>query len=285
MEVSSLTERSLEGRVAIITGGAQGIGRATALRFARAGCDVVICDLLDDLAERTREELRALGIKAEARRVDVANVDEDRAFIDWTVSTFGRLDILVNNAALRQGPAFYDVTKEQWDRFFAVNSRGTFFLIQAAGKIMARQGYGRIINISSIAARAWWGAPCPPYSASKASIINISRTTTLELAPHGVTVNTVCPGLTRTAVFEGMAMKANPGLGRDEALAVVDRGRMIPAGKSNEADDIASCIFFLASEEARHITGQTINVDGGLVFESGVSQPSDFLRSATAPLR
>jgi NAD(P)-dependent dehydrogenase (short-subunit alcohol dehydrogenase family) len=147
---------------------------------------------------------------------------------------------------------------------------------------MAEGRWGRIINISSIAARGWWGAPCPPYSGSKMAIIAMSRVAAMALGPANVTVNTVCPGLTRTAVFVGMAARRaeREGLSVEAMLEVIDRERMNPIGRSNEPEDIASCVAFLASEEARNITGQTFNVDGGLVFESGVSQPSDYARSA-----
>jgi NAD(P)-dependent dehydrogenase (short-subunit alcohol dehydrogenase family) len=248
---------------------------------------VVIADLEVEKARGVCDEVRALGVSAAVHELDISDVPATRALVDSTVDRHGRLDILVNNAANRQGPSFYEVSEQQWDRFFDVNARGTFFLMQAAGRRMADAGWGRVINIASIAARGWWGAPCPPYSGSKMAIIAMSRIAAMALGPHNVTVNTVCPGLTRTAIYLGMAARRadQDGVSAQEGLARVDGERGIPIGRSNEPSDIASCVAFLASEDARNITGQTFNVDGGLVFESGVSQPSDYARSATVPLR
>ena len=246
----------LKGRVALVTGAQQGIGRAMALAFAREGADVVV-NYLDDAraAERVAAEAREAGVRALVVQGDVARVEQDQALVGRTVSELGGLDVLVNNAGVYPRSPFLDLSEREWDFVLDVNLKGSCFCAQAAARAMIAGGRrGSIINLSSSSVR---GQPRGVhYTASKGGVITMTRSMALELAPHGIRVNAIAPGLTDTAQPRG-------GSTEEEIAAFA---KTIPLGRIAQPEHIASVAVFLATEASRHITGQTLHVNGGLLM-------------------
>src|SRR5262245_22695200 len=246
----------LKGRVALVTGAQQGIGRAIALAFAHEGADVVI-NYLDDLhaAERVAADARKTGVRALVVQGDVSRVDHGQALVARSVQELGGLDILVNNAGVYPRSPFLDLSEREWDFVLDVNLKGSCFCAQAAARAMIAGGRrGAIINLSSSSVR---GQPRGVhYTASKGGVITMTRTMALELAPHGIRVNAIAPGTTDTAQPRG-------GNTEEELLAMA---KTIPLGRIAQPEDIASVAVFLAGDESRHITGQTLHVNGGLLM-------------------
>lgn len=244
---------SLAGKVALVTGAQQGIGRATALALARAGADVGVNYLDDEDAARALvRAIEAVGRRAALVQGDVAVPSQAEAMTMAVARDLGGVDVLVNNAGVFPRVPFLDMKEGDWDHVLDVNLKGSFFCAQAAARLMvqAKRG-GAIVNLSSQAVR---GAPRGVhYSASKSGVIGMTRAMALELAPHGIRVNAVAPGLTDTA---------QPRYGHDEAqLAAL--ARAVPLGRMAQPDEIADVIVFLASDDARYVTGQVVNVNGG----------------------
>ena len=246
-------EGRLAGRVALVTGAQQGIGRAIALALAGAGADVAI-NWLDDRAgaERLAGEVGSLGRRAVLTRGDVSRAADAEAMVAAAVDNFGRLDVLVNNAGVYPRVEFLAMREGDWDGVLDVNLKGGFLCAQAAARAMVRAGHGGVIvNISSSAIR---GQPLGVhYSASKAGVIGMTRAMALALAPHRIRVNAIAPGLTDTA---------QPRYGNTEA-ELEEMARQIPLGRMGRPDDVADVAVFLASDDARWITGQTLHVNGG----------------------
>lgn len=242
----------LQGEVALVTGAARGIGKAIAARLQEDGATVVINDVLEAELEQVLRE----GIGRDAIVADVSVREEVQAMVDRLVDRFGKLDILVNNAGVEPKASVLEMTDEQWNRAIAVNLNGTFLGTQIAARHMvARGGGGRIIQISSIAAKNFL-PNCSNYCASKAGVNGFTREAARELAAHGITVNAVCPGVIETEMTA--AARANP--------AMMEKWmREIPAKRLGQAGEVAALVAFLASADAGYITGQTLNVDGGKV--------------------
>ncbi len=247
----------------MVTGAGRGIGRAIALRFAAEGADVLVAELDAASGAETVRAIETQGRRARFAATDVARPEASRAAVAAALDTFGRLDVLVNNAGVVRSRPLLDVTEADWDRTFVVNARGLFFCLQAAAREMAGRGGGSIINMASIAGR--WGRPMlADYAASKAAVISITQSAALALAPQRVRVNAVCPGVVDTAMWAqvdrewGQAVGAKPG----EVLAARVAG--IPLGRIETPEDVAGLVAFLASDDAAYITGQAINVCGGL---------------------
>jgi pyridoxal 4-dehydrogenase len=237
----------LDGRVAIVTGGAQGIGKAIADKLADEGAAVVVADLDGDGAERAAPEGGA------GMQVDISSEDDARRLVDDTVSRFGKLDVLVNNAAIVPFTAWDDVDFGEWRRIMAVNLDGTFLCCHHAQKPMREAGYGRIVNIVSNVILA--GTPnLAHYVASKGGVFAFTRALAREIGKYGITVNSVAPGLTET---EGVM--ASP---HQEAFEFVQMLQCIP--RRGVAADIAPAVAFLASEEAGWVTGQLLVADAGM---------------------
>jgi NAD(P)-dependent dehydrogenase (short-subunit alcohol dehydrogenase family) len=243
----------LEGKVALVTGAQQGIGRSIAVALARAGADVGI-NYLDDraAAEKAMDEVRAAGRRAVVVRADVARPAQAQALVADVVTDLGGLDILVNNAGVYPRVAFLEMRESDWDFVLDVNLKGGFFCAQAAARVMVAGGRrGAIINVASQAIRG--AVRGVHYSASKGGVVAMTRAMALELAPHGVRVNAIAPGLTDTA-------QPRHGHSEEELEALA---RAVPLGRMAQPDDIASVAVFLASDDARFITGQTVHVNGG----------------------
>jgi 3-oxoacyl-[acyl-carrier protein] reductase len=242
----------LEGKVAIVTGGTRGIGRAITLDLAANGADVVLnyresADLAAELAEIIRNQgRRALDVRA-----DVSSFDDAQMLVRRVMDEFGRLDILVNNAGMNRDSVVWKMTEEQWDRVIEVDLKGTFNYVRAVAPIFREQGSGKIVNITSInGLRGKFGQT--NYSAAKAGVIGFTKACARELGRSNVNVNAVAPGLIETEM-----VKAAPESVREMALAEIVLGRLgLP-------EEVAHVVTFLCTEKARHITGQVIQVDGG----------------------
>ncbi|MGH7275778.1 MAG: 3-oxoacyl-ACP reductase FabG [Candidatus Rokuibacteriota bacterium] len=241
----------LQGKVALVTGAASGIGAATAKRFAREGALVAINDANAAGLDAVAGEIRAAGAKALVVPGDVTKRADCERMVGETVQAFGRLDILINNAGINRDAMAAKMTEEQWDAVLAVNLKGTFLCCQAALPGMRERAWGRVVNTSSIGSLGNIGQA--NYAASKAGVIGLTKTLALEYARYGVTVNAVAPGPVMTAMLAGV-----PDQIKEKIIA------QVPVGRIAAPDEIASVHVFLASDEAGFITGQVIFVDGGM---------------------
>ena len=268
----------LDGCIALITGGARGIGRAIALRYAREGATVVVVDIDEEGAHSVAAEIRALGGTADAFRADIGEPKESVAMVARVVERFGRLDVLVNNAGVIRVRPLLEVTPEDWDYINNVNARGLFFALQAGARQMMEQAppegrprgnirgkiRGKIINVASIAGRI--GRPMfAAYAASKSAAISITQSAASALAPD-ITVNALCPGVVDTEMWRKIDREWTASDGRAPGSAWADRVRGIPMGRPETPEDLAGMAAFLAGPDSDYITGQSYHVDGGLVM-------------------
>jgi 3-oxoacyl-[acyl-carrier protein] reductase len=245
----------LKDQIAVITGGSRGIGRATALLFAREGADIAFCHLNDDAkADETAAEIKALGRRAIHASVDVSNIQAGKAFIQRVEKEFGAIEILFNNAGMNIRKPFPDYTEEDFDRIMAVHVKGMFFMAQAVFPLMVARGHGCIINVAS--QRGLKGAVnSAPYSAAKAAIIGFTRSLSWEAAPKGVRVNAVAPGPIETDLTATMTPK--------DKQAFIDS---LPAGRFGRPEEIAATALLLAGPEGGFFVGATLSPNGGDVM-------------------
>lgn len=244
----------LENKVALITGAAQGIGREIALKFAAEGADIVVGDINIEKAAETQADIEACGRKALALELDVTDYTKVTQGTNKILDKFGKVDILVNNAGITKDNLLLRMSDAEWDAVLNVNLKGTFNCIKAVSRLMIKQRSGKIINIASIIGII--GNPGQAnYSASKAGIIALTKTTAKELASRNINVNAIAPGFIQTDMTAKLPEELK--LKMQEA---------IPLGKFGNPSDVAAVCVFLASEEASYITGQTIVVDGGMVM-------------------
>ena len=241
----------LRDRIALVTGAASGIGAATARRFAREGATVAINDAKPEGLDAVAGEIRAAGAKALVLPGDVTQKADCERIVQDVTRTFGRLDILINNAGINRDAMAAKMTEEQWDTVLSVNLKGTFLCAQAALPGMRERAWGRVVNTSSIGSLGNIGQA--NYAASKAGVIGLTKTLALEYAKYGVTVNAIAPGPVMTAMLAGV-----PEAIRERIIA------QVPVGRIASPDEIAGVHVFLASDDAAFITGQVIFADGGM---------------------
>jgi len=256
---------ALTGQVAIVTGAGVGIGKAIALALAEAGAHVVAADINPKSAEETANAIMAFQRRSLAVPADVGNLQDIDRMVQRTLEAFGRVDILVNNAGVTRRADIMELTEEDWDRIHRVNAKGVFFCLQRVAREMIPQRSGRIINIASIAGKGYAGTSNAAYAASKGAVISLTKTAAQQLGKHNINVNAICPGVTRTSLSNAnLEIRARQ---EGVSIAEMDRRRVkdIPLQRANDPEDIAAMAVFLASPGARNITGQSYNVDGGIV--------------------
>jgi len=268
-------ESRLSGKVAMVTGAGQGIGRAVALRLAREGAEIIVADLNAETAEETARRVRALGRRGQAHSVNIACLAEIESMVGRTVAEFGRIDILVNAAGIAQTKPFLDLSEAEWDRVIDVNLKGTVFCMQAVARQMigqvpqdviaqgrADRSYGKIVNFSSISGRRGRSVQMA-YAASKAAIISVTQSAALALSPYNINVNAVCPGVIPTPMWEQIDRDRSRIMGAEPGEAIKAFIEKVPLLRAGSTDDVAGAVAFLCSADADYITGQTLNVDGG----------------------
>jgi NAD(P)-dependent dehydrogenase (short-subunit alcohol dehydrogenase family) len=248
----------LDGKVALVTGGGSGIGRHTAIRFAQEGARVVVADLKGDTAEATAGEVRDAGGEAAATAMDVTKSADIAAGLQVVLDAFGGVDVVVNNAGITITGAAHDLTEDEWDTELAINLKSVYLVSKAIWPHLVGRGGGSIISTASIA--GLWAIPDDAaYCASKAGVIMLTKCLALDGAKAGIRANCVCPGFIQTPMIEGwFADQADPDASRKFAL------RLHPLGRLGDPLDIADGFLYLASDEARWVTGTALTVDGGL---------------------
>ena len=259
---------TLANKVALVTGAASGIGRACALALSEAGAHVIVADIDAKGAEAVAEAIQSSQRKALAVQADVGDLGQIDRMVRQAVEAFGRIDIAVNNAGVTRRADIMDLTEADWDRIHRVNAKGVFFCLQRVAREMIGQGGGgRIINTASIAGKGYAGTSNAAYAASKGAVISLTKTAAQQLAKYDINVNSVCPGVTRSALSDAnLAVRA-----QQEGVSLEEmerrRAEAIPLKRANDPEDIAAMVVFLASPGARNITGQNFNVDGGLIMD------------------
>jgi 3-oxoacyl-[acyl-carrier protein] reductase len=245
-----------EGRVAIVTGGGRGIGRAVALRLAKEGADVAISYRSnDEAAEKAAEEVRTAGMRCETFKGDVALQEDVEALVKGVIEAFGWIDILVNNAGLTRDNLMMRMKEEEFDDVLNTNLKGTYLCTRAVLRPMIRARWGRIINISSVVGLVG-NAGQANYAASKAGIIGFTKSVAREVAQRGITANVVAPGYVETELTGSLPEKV-----KDQIKG------QVPAGRFGEAEEVAEVVAFLAGEGSGYVTGQTVAVDGGMTMQ------------------
>lgn len=245
----------LKGKTAVVTGSGRGLGKAIALKLAQMGANIVLNDIAgSDAIDATAEEFKAAGYNVAVTKGDVRNVEDVEEMVKKAVETFGSLDILVNNAGITRDMLMIKMSEKDWDDVLDINLKGAFLCTKAAAKIMMKQRSGKIINIASVA--GVMGNPGQAnYSASKAGLIGLTKSTAKELAARNITCNAVAPGLIQSKMTEVLSEKV-----KENYL------NNIPLGRFGTPDDVANVIGFLASDDSNYVTGQVIHIDGGLVM-------------------
>lgn len=243
----------LENKVAIVTGAGRGLGKGIALKLAKEGAKVIVADITLETASETVAEIEASGGTAKAFACNIAVQEEVKAMYDFTLDQFGTLDVVVNNAGINRDGMLHKMSVEQWNQVIAVNLTGTFFSVQCASQILREKGAGAIINIASA---SWLGnIGQANYAASKAGVVGLTKTASRELAKKGVTCNAICPGFIETDMTRGVP----------EKVWDIMVGK-IPMGRAGKPSDVANLVAFLSSDEANYITGEVLNVGGGMIL-------------------
>jgi 3-oxoacyl-[acyl-carrier protein] reductase len=245
----------LKDKVSIVTGGARGIGKEIAFLFAKEGSDIAICDVNEEVLQATKKEIEtATGRKVLAEKVDVTNAEQVENFVKKVLDNFGNLDILINNAGITRDNLLIRMSDAEWDSVLAVNLKGAFNCLRAVTRPMMKKRSGKVVNMASIIG-IMGNAGQANYSASKGGLIALTKTVAKELGSRNINVNAIAPGFIKTDMTDKLG---------DEA-----RGKLlsfIPLGRMGEPADVAKAALFLASDESAYITGQVIQVDGGMVM-------------------
>lgn len=247
-------EMALAGKVAVVTGAAQGIGRAIAEALAEDGADIVVADLDPGRSQETVTAIQKLGRRALTVKVNVAEWNDVKAMAEQVIREWGKIDILVNNAGITRDGLLMRMKEEDWNLVLQVNLNGTFHCTKAVLLPMTKQRYGRIVNIASIVG-VMGNAGQANYAASKAAVIGFTKTVAREYASRAVTVNAVAPGFIDTAMTQGLSAEVKDTL-----------QKQIPLGRLGQPSDIAAAVRFLASDEAAYITGHVLHVNGGMLM-------------------
>ncbi|HAT22689.1 MAG: SDR family oxidoreductase [Dehalococcoidia bacterium] len=256
-----------EGKVALVTGGGRGIGKAAAMKFAEGGADIVIADIDPQTAKDTSEEISAVGRNSISISLDIGDISQIQSMLDEAVSKLGSVDILFNNAGLTRHISFFDIEEKHWDQINRVNAKGAFFCMQKIGSQMVKQGTGgRIINTASIAGKGYRRASNAAYAASKGAVIAMTHSAASVLAEHDINVNAICPGIVQTDMLSNILSLRSTEVGLSIDAVKEMMTEEIPLGRPNDADDVAALAVFLAGPGSRNITGQAFNVDGGMIM-------------------
>ncbi|OIO32976.1 MAG: 3-oxoacyl-[acyl-carrier-protein] reductase [Candidatus Omnitrophica bacterium CG1_02_40_15] len=249
-----MCELVLEGKLAIITGGARGIGKEIAMLFAKEGANIAICDVNLEEAEKTAKEIQDLGRESLAFKVDVTEQSQIQGMVDKILDKFNKIDILINNAGITKDNLLLRMSEEEWDKVIAVNLKGTFLCTKIVSKVMLKQRFGKIVNLASIIG-IMGNAGQANYAASKAGIIGLTKSVAKELASRNICVNAIAPGFIKTDMTARLPEEV-----QKKMLSV------IPLARFGEAKDVADLALFLSSGSSSYITGQVIQVDGGMVM-------------------
>jgi NAD(P)-dependent dehydrogenase (short-subunit alcohol dehydrogenase family) len=272
-------EQRLLDKVAIVTGSGQGLGKAVAMRLAHEGTHIVIAEYNAQTAAQTAEEIRSLGRRAMTYPIDLSDVTQAQSMVARVIAEFGHIDILINNAGRTQTKPMLDLTAEDWDRVIDTNQRGLFFCLQAVARQMILQmpdeirksdraphSFGKIVNFSSISGRG--GRPYSAhYAAAKAAVISITRSAALGLARYNINVNAVAPGVAPTQMWEQIDRERGEIFGSKPGEAFANFVETIPLKRPAMPEDVAAAVAFLCSPDSDYITGQCLNVDGGIEMD------------------
>jgi 3-oxoacyl-[acyl-carrier protein] reductase len=245
---------SLQGKIAIVTGGTRGIGKAISIRLAREGATVIAIHIRPEAGEEARADFSAAGVEIHTRQANVSDVDAVNDLVTSVIAEFGSIDILINNAGITRDGLLVRIKEDDWDTVMSINLKGTFNCIKAVTRPMMKARSGRIVNISSVVGVAG-NAGQANYAASKAGIIGLTKSVAKELASRNINANCVAPGYIDTDMTNAMNDEA-----REQFLT------QIPLGRPGSPDEVAGLVAYLVSDEAAYITGQTICIDGGMVM-------------------
>lgn len=248
--------KELEAKIAVVTGGARGIGKAISQTLAKEGAHVILCDLDYKTAQRTANDIQNQGFAASAVKMDVSQGEEVKRVFEDILSKFARVGILINNAGISSLTPFEDISEEEWDKVISVNLKGTFLCSQAVMRAMISQRGGKIVNIASLAGKVGGILVGAHYSAAKAGIICLTKSLAKRMAPYGVNVNAVAPGPIKTKMTDTWPENEKEKFRRS-----------IPLGHFGNPEDVAETVLFLVSDRARFITGEIIDVNGGVLMD------------------
>ena len=255
-----------KNKTACITGAGNGIGRAISIAMGNEGYNIVCADINSDHANETLDIIKknnGLGIVI---KTDVTNFLDIKKMVSNTIESFGSIDVLVNNAGVTRTSGIMDLTEEDWHWIHNVNAKGTFFCLQETARQMIKQkNGGRIINMASVGGKGFVDVSNAIYAASKGAVISLTKTAAQELGKYEITVNAICPGITHTNILSNIIKKRSLEQNKTESEIIKHYVRDIPLGRANEPEDIAAMVVFLSSEGAKNISGQSYNIDGGLI--------------------